>query len=66
MPKGLTKTHANGVLLPSFTVATLPAASGNKGKLVRVTNGDAGTECAALSDGTNWKVVATGATCATE
>jgi subtilisin family serine protease len=48
----------------TFTVATLPAAAANVGRVVYVTNGKAGAACAAISDGTNWKVVDIGATAA--
>jgi subtilisin family serine protease len=48
----------------TFAVATLPAAAANVGRVVYVTNGKAGAACAAISDGTNWKVVDIGATAA--
>ncbi|MGU3496357.1 hypothetical protein ACLBXM_20135 [Xanthobacteraceae bacterium A53D] len=47
--------------LATYTVAGLPAASGKAGRLVRVSNGNAGQPCLAVSDGTNWKVIALGA-----
>lgn len=48
---------------PSFTVANAPtAASRGAGAMIYVTNGNAGAACLAISDGTNWKVVALGAT----
>jgi len=50
----------------TFTVATLPVAASNVGRVVYVTNGKAGAACAAISDGTNWKVVDIGATAAAE
>jgi subtilisin family serine protease len=46
----------------TFAVAGLPAAASNVGRVVYVTNGSAGNPCAAVSDGTNWKVLAIGAT----
>ena len=46
------------------TVATLPAASSCLGQVAYVSNGAAGAPCAAISDGTNWKVIALGATVA--
>lgn len=46
----------------SFAVAGLPAANANVGRVVYCTNGSAGAPCAAISDGTNWKVIAIGAT----
>lgn len=48
----------------TFTVATLPAAASNVGRVVYVTNGKVGAACAAVSDGTNWKVIDIGATAA--
>lgn len=57
----LTKQDKTG---NTFTVATLPAASANVGRVVYVSNGSAGSPSAAISDGTNWKVVAIGATVA--
>jgi len=48
----------------AYTVATLPAAASNVGRTVYVSDGSAGSPCAAISDGTNWKVVAIGATVA--
>jgi len=50
------------VPLPAYTVAELPAAAGNDGRLVYCTNGDAGQPCLALSNGTAWKRIALGAT----
>jgi len=45
----------------TFTVAAVPAAAANVGRVIYVSNGSAGAPCAAISDGTNWKVVAIGA-----
>lgn len=56
--------RTGAVSLPSYTVAALPVASGQTGRLVYVTNGAAGTAVAAWSDGTNWKRADTGATAA--
>jgi len=50
----------------TFTVAELPAAASNVGRVVYCSNGSAGSPCAVISDGTNWKVVAIGATAASE
>lgn len=50
--------------LQSFTVASVPAAADWKNRLIWVTNGNAGANCVAASDGTNWKVIALGATIA--
>ncbi len=50
-----------------FTVATLPDASANTGRVVYVSDGSAGSATGAISDGTNWKVIGTlGNTCAAE
>lgn len=46
----------------AFTVATLPAAASSDGRMVYCSDGSAGSPCAAISDGTNWKVIAIGAT----
>lgn len=46
----------------TFAVADLPAAASNVGRVVYVTNGSAGSPCAAISNGTAWKVIALGAT----
>lgn len=46
----------------TFAVAGLPAAASNVGRVVYCSNGSAGSPCAAISDGTDWKVVALGAT----
>lgn len=48
----------------AYTVATLPDAPAHSGCLIYVSNGSAGSACLAWSDGTNWKVVAIGSTCA--
>lgn len=48
------------VSLPSYTVATLPA--GFSGYMAWCSNGDAGSPCLTVHNGTNWKVVPLGAT----
>jgi len=51
------------IKLTQYTVATLPTAqASNTGLVFYCTNGDAGSPCLAVSNGTNWKVVAFGAT----
>ena len=45
---------AGAVTLPSYTVAGVPAAAGNTGKLIYVSNGAAGAPVVAFSNGTNW------------
>jgi len=73
MPKGLPRTLANAAKgtagrpfkLRTYTVATAPsAATEGVGAMIRISNGSAGNPCLAVSDGTNWKVIATGATAA--
>lgn len=49
------------VELETYTVATIPAAS-STGRLAFVSDGDAGSQCLAVDNGTNWKVVSLGAT----
>lgn len=46
----------SGTVLPSFTVADLPAAAGNAGKMVFVAN-ESGGAVPAFSDGTSWRRV---------
>lgn len=48
--------------LPTFTVSTVPSAASFPRRLIHVSNGNAGSPCVAISDGTNWKVIAIGAT----
>lgn len=50
------------VELPSYLLVDLPSASTYAYHLVYCLNGSAGSKCLAVSDGTNWKVVAMGAT----
>ena len=61
------REHLNSLLapavVPTFTVATLPSAATYKGQILQCSNGSAGSNCLAWSDGTNWKVIALGATC---
>ena len=56
----------SGVLitLPSYAVSALPSA-GTAGRVVCCTDGDGGSKCLAVDDGTNWKRVALGATVST-
>lgn len=56
----------SGVLitLPSYAVSALPSA-GTAGRIVFCTDGDSGSKCLAVDDGTNWKRVALGATVST-
>ena len=55
--------HIQDVLrLTSKTVAQLNALSPNEGDIAYCSNGNAGAKTMAVYDGTNWKVVALGAT----
>ena len=56
----------SGVLitLPSYAASALPTA-GTAGRIVFCTDGDSGSKCLAVDDGTNWKRVALGATVST-
>ena len=56
----------SGVLitLPSYAVSALPSA-GTAGRIVFCTDGDSGSKCLAVDDGTDWKRVALGATVST-
>lgn len=50
----VTGNVTGSVVLPTYTVAGLPAASTNARRLVYVSNGAAGSPVVAFSDGTNW------------
>lgn len=50
-----------GLKLPEFSVATLPAAAKNTDVIVKCSNGAGGSECLAISNGTNWLRIALGA-----
>ena len=50
--------------LPSYAVSGVPSAS-PAGQAIYVTDGNSGAATVAVSDGTNWKVVALGATIST-
>jgi hypothetical protein len=50
--------------LPTYTVATAPAAAAIAGTIIYVSNGAAGSPILAFSDGTDWKRSDTGATIA--
>jgi len=58
--------HIQDILrLTIKTTAELNALTPNSGDIGYCSNGNAGAKCLALYDGTNWKVVALGATLAT-
>ena len=52
---------AAGPVLPTYTVAGLPVAADNAGRIVRCSNGNAGAACLAVSNGTSWLRVVFGA-----
>jgi hypothetical protein len=56
---------AAGPVLPTFTLAQLPSAASNTGRIVRCSNGNAGAACLAVSNGTSWLRVVFGAAVAT-
>ena len=51
------------ITLQSYSVASAPAAT--LGKIIHVTNGDGGSECMAIGDGTYFRVIAMGSTIST-
>jgi hypothetical protein len=55
-------TDLEPVPLKSYLLVDLPSAVANPYAVVYCLNGNAGAACVAVSDGTNWKVVALGAT----
>ena len=46
--------------LSEYTVAGVPAAADHKGRLIYVSNGNAGAPCLAYSNGTSWLRIALG------
>ncbi len=55
-------TTLEPIPLASYLLADLPSAVANPYAVVYCLNGNAGSACVAVSNGTNWKVVALGAT----
>ena len=51
---GVTGNVVGSIQLPTYTVASAPAATGLAGTLIYVSNGLAGAPCVAVSNGTNW------------
>lgn len=47
--------------LDSYTVANKPTAASHTGKLIHVSDGDAGNPCLAYSNGTSWLRIVFGA-----
>ncbi len=52
---------ATSITLENYTVATAPS-NGTTGRVIYVSNGDSGSPCLAVDNGTAWKRVALGAT----
>ena len=52
------------ITLPSYAVSGVPSAS-PAGQMIYVTDGNGGSACMSVSDGSNWKVIALGATIST-
>lgn len=62
-PTEVVNPRIRGVMWPdAFTAATLPNPVTAAGQMVYCTDGDFGSPCLAVSDGTNWKIVALGGT----
>jgi len=63
LPRGKTGSASinKSKVLLTYTVATLPAAAANTGRLMSVSNGNAGAACLALSNGTSWLRIPLGA-----
>lgn len=57
-----TNGFEGAVQVPTYTVATAPAATGLDGTVIYVSDGVAGSPGLAFSDGTNWKRADTPAT----
>ena len=51
------------ITVQSYAVASAPAAT--LGRIIHVTNGDGGSECMAIGDGTYFRVIAMGSTIST-
>ncbi len=52
---------ATSITLENYTVSSAPT-NGTTGRIIYVSNGDSGSPCLAVDNGTNWKIVALGAT----
>ena len=52
---------ATSITLENYTVSNAPP-NGTTGRVIYVSNGDSGSPCLAVDNGTNWKIVALGAT----
>ena len=60
-----TKSITQALVASEYTVATVPSAAGHKGRIIYVSNGNAGTACLAYSNGTSWLRIVFGAAVAT-
>jgi hypothetical protein len=60
-----TKAINKALEASEYTVATVPSAAGHKGRIIYVSNGNAGTACLAYSNGTSWLRIVFGAAVAT-
>lgn len=58
---GGSKSIVKALTASEYTVAGAPAAAANKGRIIYVSNGAAGSPCLAYSNGTNWLRVVFGA-----
>lgn len=59
--RSINQALADLASLDSYTVATVPAAADHEGKIIHVSNGDAGAACLAYSDGASWLRISLGA-----
>jgi hypothetical protein len=57
----ITSISATPITLKNYTVANIPTA-GTSGRIAYCSNGNLGSPCLAVDNGTAWKVVALGAT----
>lgn len=60
-----TVTCSSGLILPTYTVASLPTTGKKTGEIVYCSNGNAGQETLALWNGSAWIALGSGATAAT-
>jgi hypothetical protein len=55
------KSLVKALALPTYTVAGVPPAASHAGRIIHVSNGNAGSPCLAYSNGTAWLRVLLGA-----
>lgn len=53
----VTLSSTSPVQLPTYTVATVPAAGDHEGAMIYVSDGDTGDPAVAVSDGADWLVL---------